>query len=62
MTYLSLFSGAGGLDRALPGHAVAHVEIDPRLTMEKEHRRPRLRLTGNGVVTETAALVFRTML
>ncbi len=29
MTYLSLFSGVGGLDRAIPGHALAHVEWNP---------------------------------
>lgn len=33
-------------------------EIAPRLTDVREHRRDRLRLTGNGVVTETAALVW----
>lgn len=38
------------------------VEIATRLTMDKAHRRDRLRLTGNGVVTETAALVYRTLL
>ena len=28
MTFLSLFSGCGGLDRAIPGQCLAHVEWD----------------------------------
>lgn len=37
------------------------VEVAPRLTVAKANRRDRLRCTGNGVVTETAALVFSTL-
>ena len=48
---------AAGLAKAL-ARFPRDVEIATGLTMEKQHRRDRLRLTGNGVVTETAAAVY----
>ncbi len=51
------------------GDSLAHApapphdeEIAPRLTTHKPNRRDRLRLTGNGVVTETAAKVYAALL
>lgn len=37
-------------------------EIAPRLTTHKPNRRDRLRCTGNGVCTETAALIYGALL